>query len=184
MTRDQPSRISAQDWIEVATAALSERGPDALTIDALCRATRKTKGSFYAHFDSYDAFLAALAASWRESNTQAVIRAVEGVCPGDRLGLLNHLAVRLDPKLDQGMRRLSDRSPLIADAVAEVDRQRIAYLAGLHHTVADYSEQDALDLATIEYAAYVGLQQINPKCSPEELERLCAMFLKLMPGGD
>lgn len=174
------ARASAQFWVDVAVKALSEDGPDALTIDALCQRTEKTKGSFYAHFDNYDAFMAALAAYWRESNADAVMRAVEGEASlGDRLALLNHLAVRLDVKLDLGMRRLADRSQLIREAVAEVDRARVSYLAGLYQAIANYSEQEASDLATIEYAAYVGLQQIDPAREPYELDRLYNVFVRL-----
>lgn len=181
MKRNTTPRASAQYWIDVAAKALSEHGPDELTIDALCRKIRKTKGSFYAHFENHDAFLAALVTYWRESNTQAVTRVVaEGASPRDRLALLNHVAVRLDAKFDQGMRRLADRNHLVSDAVAKVDEMRIAYLASLYEATGDYSESEAADLATVEYAAYVGLQQINPNRAPDELERLYASFAKLV----
>lgn len=180
MMQDRKLRLSAQHWIDVAAEELSERGPDALTIDALCRKTRKTKGSFYAHFDSHDAFLAALAAHWRERNTEAVVRSAdEKTTPRDRLAMLNYVAVRLDARLDQGMRMLADRNPHIAEAVAEVEETRIAYLADLYLVTGDYSENEARDLATIEYAAYVGLQLVGSKRTPHELERLYQAFTKL-----
>lgn len=181
MKRNGTPRASARYWIDVAVKALSEHGPDDLTIDALCRKTKKTKGSFYAHFESHDAFLAALVAYWRESNTQAVTRVVEdGASPRDRLALLNHVAVRLDVKFDQGMRKLADRNRSVSNAVAKVDEMRIAYLASLYQSTEDYSEREAADLATVEYAAYVGLQQINPNLEPDELERLYDAFAKLV----
>lgn len=180
MKRNTAPRASAQHWIDVAAKALSKHGPDELTIDKLCRKTRKTKGSFYAHFDNYDAFIAALVAYWRESNTKAVARVVaEGTSPRDRLALLNHIVVRLDARFDQGMRKLADRNPLVSDAVAKVDEMRIAYLASLYVATQEFSQSEASDLAAIEYAAYVGLQQISPNLAPDEMERLYAAFAKL-----
>jgi AcrR family transcriptional regulator len=174
------ARVSAQYWIEIAARALARHGPDALTIDALCRATRKTKGSFYAHFGSHDAFLGALAAFWRELTTEAVMRAVDGAAQAqDRLACLNQLAIAIDPRFDQGMRKLADRSPLIREAVTAVDAMRIAYLAALYEGTGKYAARDAKDLATIEYAAYVGLQQIGPDLPPGELQRLYDAFMKL-----
>lgn len=178
--RRKQARVSAQYWIDVAAKALSKRGPDALTIDAMCRATGKTKGSFYAHFDNHDAFLAALAAYWRENATEAVIRSVDSAASNRRLSLLNTLAVRVDSRLDQGMRSLAGVSQLVAEAVADVDKTRTAYLAGLYRAAGGYSDSEARDLAAIEYAAYVGLQQIKPKRGPRELERLYAAFTKLI----
>lgn len=181
MKRKAPPRASAQHWIDVAAKALCRHGPDELTIDALCRKAGKTKGSFYAHFESHDAFLAALVAYWRETNTQAVTRVVEKEgSPRDRLALLNQVAVRLDARFDLGMRRLADRNQFVSDAVAEVDNMRIAYLASLYEATGDYSVSEAADLATVEYAAYVGLQQINPDREPDELERLYQAFAKLV----
>ncbi|MBH5397550.1 TetR/AcrR family transcriptional regulator [Bradyrhizobium sp. CNPSo 4010] len=177
--RRSRGRVSAQYWIDVAARELCARGPDALTIDLLCRKTRKTKGSFYAHFDNYDAFLIALAADWRKRNTEAVIQTVdEKGTPNDRLATLNHLAVRLDAKLDHGMRMLAARNSLIADAVAEVDETRISYLADLYRAAAGYSRTEARDLATIEYAAFVGLPLLAPRRSTRELERLYKAFIR------
>lgn len=174
-------RASAQYWIDLATEALCEHGPDALTIDALCRKSGKTKGSFYAHFDSHDSFLLRLAAHWRERNTEAVIQAAD-VKPAaqDRLAMLNYLAVRLDMRLDQGMRLLAERSLRIAEEVTEVDEARIAYLTDLHQATGPFPDGEAMDIATIEYAAYVGLHLIRPKRAPEELERLHKAFTRRM----
>ena len=173
MNTAKKSRASSHYWIDVAVKALSEKGPDALTIEALCRETGKTKGSFYAHFSGYDAFLSALAERWKETNTDVLTRTVDtSASPSDASALLNHLAVRLDPYFDRGMRRLAYRNSLIAEAVRHVDEQRIAYMSQLNRALKSCSEGEAKDLATLEYAAYVGLQQIYPDMEPCELDRL------------
>ncbi|WP_374656409.1 TetR/AcrR family transcriptional regulator [Dongia sp.] len=181
MRREKKPRVSARDWVEIALTELSSHGPDAITIDALCRRAGKTKGSFYAHFDSFDAFLAALATHWRARNTETVMRDADAAAsPRDRLARLNAIAVRLDARLDQGMRKLAGKSPLIAAAVAKVDEMRIAYLARLHQAAGGFPARAAKDLATIEYAAYVGLPLIGPERGLDELERLHRTFTRLI----
>jgi AcrR family transcriptional regulator len=173
-------RISAQFWLDIAIDNLCEHGPDALTIEALCRKANRTKGSFYAHFHNYEAFLLALVALWRTRNTEAVIQgADEMATPQDRLAVLNHLVLRLDPRLGERMRELADRYPFIAAAIIAVDEERVAYLAGLYMAADTMSDSDARDLATIEYATYVGLLRMGPPRDLAEMERLYQAFLRL-----
>jgi AcrR family transcriptional regulator len=180
MTGETKARLSAQQWIEIGLQELSKRGPDALTIDALCRRTGKTKGSFYAHFGSHGAFIGSLVTRWLERNTEALLRAADiEPTPRGQLNKLNALAVRLDAKLDQGMRALAERHPAFTKAVSKVDSIRIANLARLHRAVRNCSEAEALDLATVEYAAYIGFQFMHPKRSVGELERLYLAFEKM-----
>lgn len=175
------ARISAQSWIEIAIEQLAEYGADALTIDALCARLQKTKGSFYAHFESHEAFLISLAAHWRKHNTEMIISETDALKnPQDRLAQLQHFAVQLDPRIDQGMRGLSERHPLIGEAVSSVDTMRTQYLADLYIASGAYSKSEAQDLATIEYAAYVGLYLIGPKRDQAELDRLYRTFTNLL----
>lgn len=181
MISDTKVRLSAQQWIETGLRELSEHGPDALTIDALCRRTGKTKGSFYAHFGSHGAFLEALVQCWLERNTEALLQAANAEpTPQGRLNKLNALAVRLDTELDQGMRALAERHPTLTEAVSKVDDIRISNLARMHCAVRSCSEAEALDLATIEYAAFIGFQSMHPKRSVGELERLYRVFEEMI----
>lgn len=184
MNRKVKSRASARYWIDIATAELRKRGPTALTIDALCRKTGKTKGSFYAHFENHDAFLAALAAEWRRRNTEAIIANVDTErLPRNRLAKLNQAALRLDADLERGLRWLAEGNAIVATAVAEIDRARTSYLAGLYQAVRGRAWTEAMDLAVIEYAAYVGLQFLRPKRDTPELERLHRAFERFISRG-
>jgi AcrR family transcriptional regulator len=181
VTEARKRRVSAAYWVELGLRDLARRGPDAVTIDALCREAGKTKGSFYAHFESHDAFLSALAEAWRQRDTEAVMRAADAApTASDRLAALDRLAIRLDPKLDRAMRQLSDRHAGIADAVGAVDETRIAYLARLHVAAKHGSEEEARDIATIEYAAFAGLDIVRPGQDLATLERLHATFERLL----
>jgi AcrR family transcriptional regulator len=174
------TRFTRSDWLAVGLAVLGREGPDALVLEALCQRARRTRGSFYHHFDSIDEFIAELAAHWRQTHTLDLIAKADGRrTPRERLDHLNSLAVALDPRIEQGVRRLAARHAAVEAVCHTVDAERVAYLARLYEASGRYSSAQALALARIEYAAFVGLQIVAPDARPKELRALYESFLAL-----
>ena len=67
-------RWSREDWIVYALDAMEHGGLGAVTIEELARRSKRTKGSFYAHFDSRDELLQAMLAAWIEFKTATTVR--------------------------------------------------------------------------------------------------------------
>lgn len=175
-----PSRFSRADWLALGLSALAENGPAGLTIEALCRRTGKTKGSFYAHFPAIEAFLAALAGHWREICTLRLMQeADKGEAAGDRLIALDRMALALDFRVERGIRRLAQLDAGVAATCMAVDRERIVYLADLHGE-AGRTPEEALALARVEYAAFIGFQQLDLGLSPQELHDCYRSFMRLL----
>lgn len=173
-------RFSRQNWLELGFAALAEDGPAGLTIDALCRRAGKTKGSFYAHFPAIEAFLAALAEHWRESFTLRLMQAADqSEAAGERLIALDKMALALDFRVEQGMRRLAQLDAGVAAICTAVDRERIAYLARLHGEAGRLPDE-ALALARVEYAAFVGFQQLDLGLSPQDLHGCYRSLMRML----
>lgn len=162
------SRFRREDWLALGLAALADAGPEALTVEALCARAQRTRGSFYHHFSTMEAFIAALADFWRERDTEAIIRSssVAGTAE-DRLDALNDLTSRLDPRLEQGVRRLAAREVTVAQVCRAVDRRRIGHLIKLYGATGDFAPADSELLAQVVYAAFVGFQSIAPEMRPE-----------------
>ncbi len=174
-------RLRRADWLEIGLAALAEHGPAGLTIEALCRRASKTKGSFYAHFPSVEACLAALAEHWHETFTLQVMQEADrSGAPDEKLAALDRLALALDSRIEQGMRRLAQIDAGVARVCADVDRERIGYLARLHGETGRFDAGEALALARFEYAAFVGFQQIELGLAPEEAHADYRLFLRLI----
>jgi len=174
-------RFRLGDWLALGLAALAEQGPAGLTIEALCRRAGKTKGSFYAHFPAIEAYLAALAGHWRETFTHRLMQeADKGGAAQDRLIALDRMALALDPRIEQGMRRLAQLDAGVAATCAEVDRERIAYLEKLHGESGRFTPQEALALARVEYAAFIGFQQLDLGLSPDDLHDCYGTFMRLL----
>ncbi len=184
VTSGTQPRFNRADWLELGLAALAESGPGGLTIEALCRRAGKTKGSFYAHFDAIEGYCAALASHWRESYTLRLMQeADKGGAPRQKLAALDRLAAALDHGVEQGMRRLGHLVAEVATACAEVDRERIAYLAELHAGTGRFAPAEALALARFEYAAFIGFQQLDIGLSPGDLDAGYRLFQRLLDRG-
>lgn len=181
MTPPPPRRFRRDDWLALGLVALAEQGPAGLTIDALCRRAGKTKGSFYAHFPAIEAYLSALAGHWRETYTLRLMQEADksGATP-DRLIALDRLALALDIRVEQGIRHLAQLDAGVAAACAEVDRERIGYLEKLHGESGRFTPQEALALARLEYAAFIGFQQLGLGLSPQELHDCYGTFMRLL----
>jgi AcrR family transcriptional regulator len=177
----RPPRFARTDWLALGLAALAEAGPAGLTIEALCRRACKTKGSFYAHFEAIEGYLAALAAYWRETHTLRLMQeADKSKAAHDRLIALDRMALALDMRVEQGMRRLAQLDARVAAICAGVDRERVGYLARLHGETGRFDAAEALALARVEYAAFIGFQQLDLGLSPDELHDSYRLFLRLL----
>jgi len=181
VTPTAPPRFRLADWLALGLTALAEQGPAGLTIEALCRRAGKTKGSFYAHFPAIEAYLAALAGHWRETHTIRLMQQVdEGGAAQDRLIALDRMALALDVRVEQGMRRLAQLDAGVASICTEVDRERIGYLEKLHGESGRFTPEETLALARVEYAAFIGFQQLDLGLSPQELHDCYGTFMRLL----
>jgi len=66
-------RWGREDWIVYALDAMEHGGLGAVTIEELARRAKRTKGSFYAHFDSRDELLEAMLQAWIDFKTHSTM---------------------------------------------------------------------------------------------------------------
>lgn len=168
-----PNRVARETWLTTGLRVLADEGDGSLTVDRLCTALGRTRGSFYHHFTSTDGFAEALLEHWREANTESIIRKINALGdPWTRRGELDRLAAGLDSSLERAIRRWAASDARARTALRTVDERRIAYLAAIIQDVASIDEAEAAELARIEYAAFVGLQQLSPDLDEAARERL------------
>ncbi len=148
-----------QPWLDAGFRILKEEGHSSLTLDRLCAAANKTKGSFYHHFPSLDRCFEMLLAAWEESMTQAPIRAAEAEGkPEEQTAILEAEVSIQDHSLDQAIRAWGRHHPIAKAAVIRVDALRVDFLARLHM---EAGRARARDLAHLEYATFLGMQQLD-----------------------
>lgn len=172
------SRSTRADFTLAGLRLLRESGPDAVTLDAVCTALGKTKGSFYHHFDDSSAFNAAILERWEQDFTDAPIatasREPDASAQAQRLDDVVH---GLDHRLDRAVRAWGLRDERVARAVARVDERRIAYLEELHRGA---KRKQPRVLAELEYAAFVGAQHVQAFDDPERAKKLARALRKAL----
>lgn len=163
-------RVSPLDWCDAGLRLLRDEGMPALTVERLCGALKRTKGSFYHHFADLDAYLEQLLARWEATLTDLPIEvAAAELDPTRRAARLDSAVARLDHRLDVAVRAWALWDARARRAMERVDARRIAYLAELHRA---RGAAEAEQLAELEYAAFVGTQQVGAVTSPERAARL------------
>ena len=61
--------LTAEDWLNLALQELKEHGYTALKAQPLAKKLNVTRGSFYHHFESLEAFHTAVIAHWSKSTS-------------------------------------------------------------------------------------------------------------------
>ena len=156
-------KLSREDWTKLGLHLLSQQGPDGLTVDALCKAAKKTRGSLYHHFKDMPAVHKGVVEYWQYTNTTKVIFEVEKSKDKSPLYHLNDLAQALDINVEKNIRLLVSKHPDLQPMVNEVDTQRICFLAKLYEQHHSIEQQQAKAIAQIEYATWVGFQYLEIK---------------------
>jgi AcrR family transcriptional regulator len=154
------ARLKPEDWVSAAQRRLAEEGIDGVRVEALARDLGVSKGSFYWHFESRQALLDALLQGWEAAATLAVIQQVDAAEqePARRLWALMKRAFGIPRELDlleTEIRAWAARESGPRAVVERVDKQRLAYVAGLL-TAAGLPAAEARRRAQILYSTMVG----------------------------
>lgn len=177
-------RFGRTQWIALGLARLIELGPPGLTLDAVCKAARRTRGSFYHHFLDHDAFVAAVVAAWRDQELDATAAFMaELPDPAETSRRPAALLERLAPTAELAMRRLACRHGVAVAALADVDRKRVACLAELAAARFGLEEAAAATIAEIAYTAHIGHLSVWPQAGSERRKRLVGAIEILAEAG-
>jgi AcrR family transcriptional regulator len=157
------SRWSREDWLAFGEAQLKAGGPGSLALERLCAAAGRTKGSFYHHFASTDAFLEALVDRWRGWATDRIAEVALAARDADTSGrTLKKLTAHMDHRLDLAMRDAAAGSPALMAKVAEADARREAVVASLIVVAFGLDEERAQAAARIFHAVHLAGQVRAP----------------------
>ncbi len=177
----KPLRLTREDWLETGLKLLSDLGEQALTLEKLCQATSRTKGSFYHHFQDRDDFVKALLEYWRSKYTDRIIIAVDRLKdPIAQRRELDRLAANVDNRLEQVMRNWSGVDERVRQTIKQVDDKRNEYLTNLNGKSAQIDSKRASELAIVEYAAFLGLQYLLPDADSKRIEHFITLVTKII----
>lgn len=175
-------RLDETDWLEHGLKFLAEQGHTLLKAGYLARQLGVTRGSFYWHFTEIADFHSKLLALWRTRTTLETIDRIDQAATGQlRLNLILRQAFTADSSLERAVRAWATNDSGAAEAVAAVDRERIAYL----QSILDASgivQEEAMRRARFLYWSYLGhmMQHGNAEeVSNAEIDALAELVTRL-----
>lgn len=171
-------KIEREDWFTAGLKILNTVGFLKITIDNLCDVLKVTKGSFYHHFKNVDAYIDALMKYWVETNTNSLINQVDREqTPQEKIEKLYKLVLQRSHKSEQVIRGWSFSNDTVKKYVTEVDEIRIENTTNLK-VLCGEKPDIARQLAVLEYACLIGIQQLYPDMSIQRQLELYEVFYK------
>jgi len=174
-------RYGKSDWIDLGLRELATRGSEAVKLEAICKAAKLTRGSFYHHFDDHETFLTGLAEHWFATQTTDVADVIDpDTSPMEQGAALNDAAMGIDFRLELGIRELARRFPAIDGIVKQADAVRLDLVRRLYQRRYGIEENLAEGLAFIEYAAFSGIILLDPDISLDRQRSLAKLHEDMM----
>ncbi|UOA28379.1 TetR/AcrR family transcriptional regulator [Pseudosulfitobacter sp. DSM 107133] len=149
------TRLNREKWISAGILALRSDGPPALRAEPLARRMGTTKGSFYWHFTDVPAFHAALLDHWKTRAFADVVAQLES--DGGAADRLQDFGKHvLDDTTAPAIRSWAQEHKDAADALAQVDAERLTYMATLLTQLGLKNP----DFARAAYGALIGMPML------------------------
>lgn len=174
-------RFQREDWVHLGLSELSEKGVESVKLEAICKASGLTKGSFYHHFEDHPAFLVAMAEAWFDLQADVIIDDLEQAeIPDDVYQRLNAAIMDIDFPLELGMREIARRAETVAKVVKRMDSRRLEVLQKIYQRRFGLSPSDARVFARLEYAAFNGAVLIAPDMTANDLNNMGSQFNEMV----
>lgn len=177
-------RFDKERWLEAALEVLAREGQAKFDVKRIAAQLGVTKGSFYYHFGSRDAFVTELLRYWRDVYTESVKVELTAarLNASDSLLMLMELIERDDlDRYDVAIRSWAAQDPKIAAEVKKVDASRREFVEGLFAGMGfDGAERQERACAWLVY--YTGNRSAfmpeQSRDDPERIMRLHALFTR------
>jgi AcrR family transcriptional regulator len=161
-----------QDWLMEGVRLLAEVGGAEIKIDRLTKRLGVTKGSFYHHFENYEAYKISLLDFIESYGTLQIIERTEAeAAPAEKLAKLLAITITDNPNLEIAFRAWAMQDETVREYLERIDGRRLAYIEQLSLELTGDKAQAAL-MGQMFYAIYVGAHHILPPITGNGLMRL------------
>lgn len=169
-------KVDKKQWFVIGLDVLAKEGFARITIDNLCGLLQITKGAFYHHFKNIDGYIDAFMKYWLSQNTIQVIEDADKLQSAkERIEFIGNAVIQRSHKSEQVIRAWGFSNPTVKKYVQQVDNLRIDY-STKQRVLLGQSEEDAKNTTVLEYAIFVGGQQLFPDMDKKELEQLYQFY--------
>ncbi len=159
--------LGVKDWVMAAFRALTLEGPQGIRVEAIARALKVSKGSFYWHFKDVAALKTAMLSHWEQAGTRDVIDKIQltQVEARDQLFALVDLSASFDdPEIggvlaEAAIRDWARYYGPAAVALKKADIERMAFVVQLFGQYG-FSHELAKSHARLLYAGLIGMAHL------------------------
>lgn len=162
-------RGSEELWLDAAYGMLVEQGVEAVKVGPLAERIGLSRTSFYGHYDSREALLAALVARWERRNTGNLIARSEAYAETIAEALFNLFDCWLLPDLFDAQLDFAIRNWALADAelrrrLEATDQARIAAIAAMFRRHGAGEDEAQVRAFTVYYTqiGYISMMVSEP----------------------
>ncbi|MEX0369793.1 MAG: TetR/AcrR family transcriptional regulator [Tateyamaria sp.] len=192
--RDDPAKdplvgnvkVTRQDWINAALAALKSGGVETVKVAELATQLDVSRSSFYWYFKNRTGLLDALLVYWEQTNTAAIRQQAQAPADTVTAACCNLFRCNVDPdlfdeRLDFAIRAWGQHSQHVETRVRSADADRIDALAAMF-TRFDYPRREALARARVIYYMQLGYDGSGLKESIEDRLNLVPEYIFVYTG--
>jgi len=155
------ARVSTEDWISKGLEVLSGEGYHAIRIDLLCARFKITKGSFYHHFESLEDYERQLLKFWERKTLQGLTEVLTGSQSAEaKLNRMIEWVFSFSGTLELSLRAWALHNKQVKKLLITMELKRITMVAQMYEEIG-ISKKEALELAELGHAAWVGIQTCN-----------------------
>jgi AcrR family transcriptional regulator len=157
-----PRRLTRDDWITAALAAIADGGLAAVGVEPLAARLGATKGSFYWHFENRDALLEAAIRRWEKETTTDVIAEITAAydAPASQFRRLVAAVIERAEQDRVGPALLASAThPAVAPALERATAARLNLIATVFRRLG-FPPAEARRRALLAYSAYLGHGQL------------------------
>lgn len=177
-------KVDKKQWFIVGLDVLANDGFARITIDNLCGLLQITKGAFYHHFKNIDGYIDALMKYWLEVNTIQVIEEADKLPSAiERIEYIGNAVIQRSHKSEQVIRAWGFSNPIVKKYIQQVDSLRIEYSTN-QRVLLGMPEDEAKNTTVLEYAIFVGGQQLFPDMDKKELERIYLFYYQKLKSNE
>nr|WP_070959347.1 TetR/AcrR family transcriptional regulator [Hyphomonas sp. Mor2] len=181
-------KVSAEQWIEVAKAALVEEGLPGVKVDRLAKKLGVTRGGFYHNFSGQRDLLDKLIDHWGVNN-EFVPSSVQAKTPGEALKALEELTAYLiqettfSPAFELAVREWARVDKSVRKTVDKVDKVRLRRLTKLFSALG-CDKAEAPIRARVFYFHQLGFYSLgyHERMSMRERAKDASTYLKILCG--
>ena len=170
------NKVDKKQWFVVGLDILEKDGFARITIDNLCTRLEIPQGAFYHHFKNIDGYIEALMKYWLNQNTVQIIEDADKLATAkERMEFIGSVVINRSHKSEQVIRAWSFSNQIVKKYIQQVDDLRIDYSTKLRVQLG-MSEEESKNTSVLEYAIFVGIQQLYPDINKKDLEQLYMFY--------